>query len=79
MYLTYSETGHNEAHLLTKQNADFDGNVLIPRYRYHIKGKRRGLGKRGNRIQIVVLSGWLIYPVLKSIGERLGDILVGKE
>ena len=50
-----------------------------PVYKGSKMKKRRGLGQRRNRIQIVVLSGWLIYPVLKSIGERLSDIHVGKE
>ena len=90
MYLTHSETGPKEANfpkgisadhdgdLTSGCMADFDGDVLLPIRRYHIKGKRRGLGKRGNRIQIVMLSGWLIYPVLKSIGEQLSDLHIGK-
>lgn len=57
MILTHSETGPKEAnfppvHLIRHFNADFDGDVLSPLRRYRIKGKRRGLGRNGNRIQI---------------------------
>lgn len=83
MFLTHSETGPKEdiftngisadhdGDLTSGCMADFDGDVLLPIRRYRIKGKRRGLGKRGNRIQIVSLSSWTLVTFLKVNGARV--------
>lgn len=52
MILTLSETGPKEANfppvlLIRHASADFDGDILLPIRRYRIKGKRRGLGRKG--------------------------------